>query len=69
MILYLERQFAAVTNAELVENAVKMVLHGLLAYGQFFCNLRVAAALRDQLNDFLFAGGQPSLGTRGGSGR
>jgi len=50
-----EGKFKAVGYTELIEDIVKMVLHGLFADEKFFADFLVPVTLRNQLDDFLFA--------------
>ena len=50
-----EGKLQAVGNAELIEDVVQVILDGLLADEELFADFLVAVALRDQLDDLLFA--------------
>ena len=50
-----EGQFQAVGNAQFIEDVVQVILHGLFADEELFADFLVAVALRDKLDDFLFA--------------
>ena len=66
----IESQFEAVGHAELVKDAVQVILYGLLANEELFPDFFVVKALSDQLNDFHLAVGEERLSaTRTGFGR
>src|SRR5579863_8577012 len=54
-------ELEAVRNAEFVEDVVQVIFYGLLGDKKLFTDLFVAEALRDELNDFLFAVGEQRL--------
>src|SRR5690348_12862001 len=50
-----QSQFETIGNAELIEDIVKVVFHGLLADEELLADFPVAKSLCHQLDDFLFA--------------
>ena len=56
-----EGKFQAVGDAELIENIVQVILHGLLADEKLFADFPVAKALRDELHDLFFTVAQQRL--------
>jgi hypothetical protein len=50
-----QRQLQPVRNAQLVENIVQVILHGLLGDKQLFANFLVPEPLRHELHDFFLA--------------
>jgi hypothetical protein len=56
-----EGEFEAVGDAKFVKDVVEVILYGLLGDEEFFADFFVAEALRDELNDFLFAVGEERL--------
>src|SRR5579863_1875280 len=55
MVDGVESELEAIGDAELVENIVQVVFHRLFADEKLLADFAVAEALRDELNDFLFA--------------
>jgi hypothetical protein len=60
---FVNPQFAAVENAEFCKNAIEVVLHRLLANGEFLRNFLIAVRLSDESDDFLFTAAQRPLAT------
>ena len=51
----IQGEFEAVGDAELIENIVQVVFHGLFGDEELFSDFLVAEALGDELDDFFFA--------------